>query len=97
MLTELLTLRFQVGWAQEKLVVAGSSATNAYQKATSMWKQRQQNSAGEVPADARSEAEKLNDELNWDVSNLRIDSDAEAAIPPRGNTNSSKQTPDLLV
>jgi len=86
-----------VGWAQEKLVLAGSSAGNAYQKATSMWKQRQQNSAGQLPTNSRSEADKLNDELNWDVSNLSIDSDADGTAQPRSKTTPSTQTPDMLT
>jgi hypothetical protein len=46
-----------VGWAQQKMVSAGTSASVAYEKAKSQWFLRKQGAAGRTAADASNTAD----------------------------------------
>lgn len=53
-----------VGWAQQRMVTAGTNAAVAYEKAKAQWFLRKQGAGGKAAADTAKEADKATGEVN---------------------------------
>ena len=62
-----------VGWAQQKMVSAGTSATVAYEKAKTQWFLRKQGAGGQAAADAAKQADQATSGANTAARDAGVD------------------------
>ncbi|KAK5175217.1 uncharacterized protein LTR77_000354 [Saxophila tyrrhenica] len=62
-----------VGWAQEKMVGAGTSASVAYEKAKAQWSMRRQGAGGQAAADATKQADSATSDVSKDAESAGVD------------------------
>ena len=62
-----------IGWAQEKMIVAGTNAGVAYEKAKMQWFLRGQGAGGKAAADTAREADKATSDVNKTAKQAGVD------------------------
>lgn len=73
-----------IGWAQEKLVVTGTSAAVAYEKAKMQWKLRRQGAGGQAVANAAGQADKMTGDVGRVGEGVGVDTPSAGDVAYQG-------------